>query len=132
MLLALAVGLVAVLAVGAAYVIDLGGEVRIALGTMEFSLTPLAGMIGLTLMLIAGWVIFRLAGLLVAMMRFFNGDETALSRYFDRNRERKGFEALADGLMAGRMHGVAWLRTLAVWWLRYVGSGPPAPLCCRA
>ncbi|HID05774.1 MAG TPA: tetratricopeptide repeat protein, partial [Armatimonadetes bacterium] len=27
-------------------------------------------------------------------------DETAISRYFDRSRERKGFEALADGMMA--------------------------------
>jgi HemY protein len=47
----------------------------------------------------------RLAGLapcrlLVAVLRFLNGDETAISRWFDRNRERKGYEALADGLMA--------------------------------
>jgi HemY protein len=42
----------------------------------------------------------RLAGLIIATLRFINGDETALSRYFDRNRERKGFQALADGLMA--------------------------------
>ena len=35
-----------------------------------------------------------------SVVRFLNGDETAVSRYFDRNRERKGFEALADGLMA--------------------------------
>jgi HemY protein len=36
----------------------------------------------------------------IALLRFINGDETALSRYFDRNRERRGFEALSDGLMA--------------------------------
>ncbi|MCB2137681.1 MAG: tetratricopeptide repeat protein, partial [Rhodobacteraceae bacterium] len=35
-----------------------------------------------------------------AFLRFLNGDETALSRYFDRNRERKGYQALADALMA--------------------------------
>ena len=29
-----------------------------------------------------------------------HGDETALSRYFDRNRERKGFQALTEGLLA--------------------------------
>lgn len=94
------VSLVAAATLGAAYVIDIGGEVRVSLGTMEFSLTPLAGMISVVVILILGWIVFRLAGLLVATFRFLNGDETALSRYFDRNRERKGFEALADGLMA--------------------------------
>lgn len=94
------VGFVALMAFGAAYVIDVGGEVRVSLGALEFSLTPLAGMISIVILLMVGWIAFRLAGLLVAMLRFFNGDETALSRYFDRNRERKGFEALADGLMA--------------------------------
>ena len=29
------------------------------------------------------------AGLLLAVLKFLNGDETAISRYFDRNRERK-------------------------------------------
>ncbi|MEO1001282.1 MAG: tetratricopeptide repeat protein, partial [Pseudomonadota bacterium] len=40
------------------------------------------------------------AGLLVAVLRFLTGDETALKRYFDRNRERRGFEALTEGFMA--------------------------------
>ncbi len=94
------VAMIAALTFAASFLIDAGGEVRIAVGTMEFSLSPLAGMIGLILILIAGWIAFRVAGLLVAIFRFFNGDETAISRYFDRNRERRGFEALADGLMA--------------------------------
>jgi HemY protein len=33
-------------------------------------------------------------------LRFLNGDETAISRYFNRRAERKGFEALAEGMMA--------------------------------
>jgi len=94
------VGLVAALTFGAGFIIETGGEIRVAFGAIEFSLTPLAGMIGILAILAAGWVAFRLAGLLVATFRFFNGDETAISRYFDRNRERRGFEALADGLMA--------------------------------
>jgi HemY protein len=92
--------LVAALTFGAGWVIEAGGEVRVSLGATEFSLTPLAGAIALVLLLVAGWIAFRLAGLLVAVIRFINGDETAISRYFDRNRERRGFEALADALMA--------------------------------
>lgn len=94
------VGAVAVLTSLAGYLIEAGGEIRVAVGAIEFSLTPLAGVIVLLLMLIAGWVIFRVIGFLVAVLRFLNGDETAISRYFDRSRERRGFEALADGLMA--------------------------------
>jgi len=94
------VGLIAALTFGAGYLIEAGGEVRLALGSVEFSLTPLAGLIGVILLLAAGWVVFRLLGLLLAVFRFFNGDETAISRYFDRNRERRGYEALSDGLIA--------------------------------
>jgi len=46
------------------------------------------------------WLLMKLVGLIVAVFRFLNGDETAISRYFDRNRERKGFQALSEGLMA--------------------------------
>jgi HemY protein len=49
------------------------------------------------------WLVLRLVGLLVAVLRFLNGDETAISRYFDRNRERKGYEALADGHDGARL-----------------------------
>ena len=37
---------------------------------------------------------------MIATYHFLNGDETALSRYFDRNREKRGFQALTDGLVA--------------------------------
>ena len=94
------VGMIAALSFAVVYLIEAGGEVRVAIGTLEFSLTPLAGMIAVVIVLSAGWLVFRLLGLLVAIFRFFNGDETAISRYFNRNRERRGFEALADGLMA--------------------------------
>jgi len=94
------VTVVAAMTFGAGYLIEAGGEVRVAIGTIEFSLTPLAGMIGVLAILGLGWIMFRLVGLAVAVFRFFNGDETAISRYFDRNRERRGFEALADGMMA--------------------------------
>lgn len=66
----------------------------------EFVLTPLvAGILALVLLL-AVWLLFRAVGLLVATLRFLNGDETAISRYLDRRSERKGYQALADGMMA--------------------------------
>ncbi|PJE27512.1 HemY protein [Pseudooceanicola antarcticus] len=85
---------------GASYLLELEGGVRIALGATEFNLTPIRAVIGLILLVLVIWLLMKLAGLLIAVLRFINGDETALSRYFDRNRERKGFNALSDSLMA--------------------------------
>lgn len=73
--------------------IDLNGRVYGPFRPVQFVLF----VIGL---LIVIWVLWRLFGLLVAIVRFFSGDETALSRYWSRSRERRGFDALAQGLAA--------------------------------
>lgn len=94
------VAIVAGLALGAGYLMETGSGVRIAVANTEFTLGPLQAAIALLLLLLFVWLAIRLAGLIVAILRFLSGDETALSRYFDRNRERKGYKALADSMMA--------------------------------
>jgi len=94
------IGIVAALSLGAMYLMETGAGVRIAIANMEFTLGPIQAVIAAVILLLIVWALLRLAGLLVAVLRFLNGDETAISRWFDRNRERKGYEALADGLMA--------------------------------
>ena len=47
-----------------------------------------------------GMLLLKLLGFLGAVVRFLLGDETAISRYFARSRERKGFDALSDGMVA--------------------------------
>ncbi len=94
------VGLIVLLTMGVSTLLETSGEVRISVANTEFTLTPLVALVGLVVLLFAFWVALKILNLLVAVFRFLNGDETAISRYFDRSRERKGFEALADGLMA--------------------------------
>ena len=94
------VGIVAALTLGAGFLAETGSGVRISIANMEFSLGPVQMVVAALAALLGLWLAMKLAGLIVATLRFINGDETALSRYFDRNRERKGFQALADGLMA--------------------------------
>ncbi|MBC7143358.1 MAG: tetratricopeptide repeat protein [Rhodobacteraceae bacterium] len=94
------VAIVAGLTLGASYLADSGSGVRISLANMEFTLGPVQMVIAVLVAILALWLLLKIVGLIVATLRFLNGDETALSRYFDRNRERKGFQALADGLMA--------------------------------
>ncbi|MEZ5777046.1 MAG: heme biosynthesis HemY N-terminal domain-containing protein [Paracoccaceae bacterium] len=98
--IALFVAAVAVLALGVGYLAETGGGIRIAVANQEFTFGPLQAVIAMVVVLFLFWLLLRLVGLLVAFVRFLNGDETAISRYFDRNRERKGYRALADAMMA--------------------------------
>jgi len=91
---------IAAAVLGAEMVTETSAGVRIAVGAVEFNLGPLQSVIALVALVAAVWVLIMLVNLLVAFIRFLNGDETAISRYFDRNRERKGYAALAEGMMA--------------------------------
>jgi HemY protein len=94
------VALVAGLTLGAGYLMDSTGGLQITAAGMEFTLGPLQSVIAGVLLVFVVWLTFKLLGLLVAVLKFINGDETSLSRYFDRNREQKGYQALSEGLMA--------------------------------
>lgn len=94
------VALIAAGVFGAGLLTEMQGGMRVAIGGMEFNLGPLQMVIAFAALLVVVWLLLKLASLLVAIIRFLNGDETAISRYFDRNRERKGYAALAEGMMA--------------------------------
>lgn len=85
---------------GAGLLLDTGGGLRIAAAGYEFTLGPLQAVVGLLLLMLGIWLLMKTIGLIVATLRFFNGDETAISRYFDRDRQRKGYQALSDGFLA--------------------------------
>ena len=76
------------------------GSTIIEISGFEYSISPMQLLIILVLIILAAWIFLRLISLFLAILRFINGDETAVSRYFDRNRERKGFRALSEGMMA--------------------------------
>src|SRR6056297_1998480 len=94
------IALVSAATLGAAHLIELEGGVRIVFGGQEFNLTPIKAVIALIVLVIALWLLLKLVSLLVATLKFINGDETAISRYFDKNRQEKGFRALSEGMMA--------------------------------
>ena len=94
------VTLVLVLAFGADYLLQADAVMRVSFAGYEISLRPLPLAIAVLVLTLAGWLVMKLLGLVVAVIRFFSGDETAISRYLDRDRERRGFQALADGMLA--------------------------------
>lgn len=91
---------IVLLAVGAGALLDTGGGIRLAAAGYEFTLGPLQAVIVALVALTLLWLLLKATGLVVAVLRFLNGDETAISRFFDRNRERKGYAALTDGILA--------------------------------
>ncbi len=92
--------LIAFLAWGAGQLMDAEGAIRVAFANTEFTLGPLQAVIAAILLILLVWVVIKLLGLLVALLRFLNGDETAISRHFSRSRERKGLNALSDAMLA--------------------------------
>ena len=94
------VALVVLLTLTALWLMQADGGVRVAIMDTEFTLGPLQAVIAALVFALLVWIALKLLGLLVAAVHFLNGDETALSRYFSRRSERKGFEALADGMLA--------------------------------
>ncbi|MBF9048186.1 tetratricopeptide repeat protein [Rhodobacterales bacterium LSUCC0031] len=94
------VALIGGLTYGAGHLMEMGELALLTVMGREFVLTPLLAILGAIVLLVAVWLLFKLVGLLVASLRFLNGDETAITRYFNRRAERKGYEALAEGMMA--------------------------------
>jgi HemY protein len=72
--------------------IQLAGQERF-FSPIHFAVLVLIGLAGL-------WLTFRIVGFILAVLRFIDGDETAISRYFNRSRERRGLEAMAQGMAA--------------------------------
>jgi HemY protein len=95
------VGVVALVAALASLLVDTSGRVAITWGAYEY---PPLSLVEFTLLTVLAmgvlFAVYKLAGLLVAVLRFALGDETALTRYWARAKERKGLEALSKGMVA--------------------------------
>jgi HemY protein len=94
------VAAITALTYGGTLLMEVDGGATIDVAGQEFTLSPLEMVFAFGALVLAVWLGLKLLALLVATFKFLNGDETAISRYFDRNRERKGFEALSEGMMA--------------------------------
>lgn len=91
---------VAALAIGAGWLMESQGGMTLQFGGWELNLGVLQAVIALALLVISVWVGLVMLGFLYAVFKFLNGDETAISRYFDRNREQKGYREVGEAMMA--------------------------------
>ncbi len=94
------IAIVTALTYGGMQLMTVDGGATVEVAGQEFTLSTLEMVFALLALVVAVWLGLKLLALCVATFKFLNGDETAISRYFDRNRERKGYEALSEGMMA--------------------------------
>mgnify|MGYP000079259013 CR=1 FL=1 len=94
------VAVIVAITFGVERLVEAGDGLRIAVAGIELNLGPLQSVLLVLLLVGAVWLLFKAVALFVATLRFLNGDETAMSRYFGRNRQRRGYEAVTDGLIA--------------------------------
>jgi HemY protein len=92
--------IVAAIAIGVGELFQSSGFIRLSMFDFEFTMSPLIVLLVFTVIFFVFWILLKLFGLINAIFSFVSGDETAVSRFFYKNRERKGFEALADGMVA--------------------------------
>ncbi|MEE2773592.1 MAG: heme biosynthesis HemY N-terminal domain-containing protein [Pseudomonadota bacterium] len=85
---------------GAIFLSDLAGQITINFGDRELRISLLTGVVSLFGFLLLSWLAYLLFSFVAAVLRFFIGDETALSRFFDRARRAKGYNALLKTLIA--------------------------------
>lgn len=98
-ILAFIIGVTA-LTYGAVQLMSVEGGATIRVAGYEATLGTLELVAAFVVLVVLVWLGLKLLKFLIATYHFLNGDETAISRYFDRNREKKGFEALSEGMMA--------------------------------
>ncbi|MCY4152533.1 MAG: tetratricopeptide repeat protein [Aestuariivita sp.] len=87
-------------AFGAEYLLGVEGSIRATFGGNEYTFNALHAAIAFLALMVVIWLFLKILGFLLAVWRFINGDETAISRYWFRNRERYGLQALSDSMIA--------------------------------
>ncbi|WP_374302647.1 heme biosynthesis HemY N-terminal domain-containing protein [Paracoccus sp. (in: a-proteobacteria)] len=91
---------VLVVSLGAVHLSETGQMLRVEYAGTEYVLTPVKAVVALLVLMVLAWLVFKALGLALAFLRFLAGDETAINRYFARSRERKGYAALGEGMLA--------------------------------
>ena len=94
------VALIGAATIGAGYLLDSEGGIMVTVAGTEYTLQPLQSVIALLVLVVAIWITLKVLSFLIALLRFIAGDETAITRYFNRGRERRGYKALTDAMMA--------------------------------
>ncbi len=94
------VAIVAALTLGAGFLLESSGGVQVTVAGTEYTLGPLQSVLAALVIILLVWLFFKLFACWSPCCDSSTGTKLRCRRYFDRNRERKGYQALSEGLMA--------------------------------
>ena len=87
-------------AYGVTYLSELSGDVTLNINNSEITISIIMGVCILLLLTSILFLGFAFINLYIAIIRFFSGDETAITRYFNKSRQLKGNKALSRALVS--------------------------------
>ncbi len=82
------------------YLDDIPGGINLIFRSDEFHFSFLTAISLLFVFFIFLLIILRVAGFISSIISFLRGDETAIKRFFDRSKERKGLKAFSNSTIA--------------------------------
>lgn len=82
------------------YLSGLSGDITLNINNSELTISIVMGVC--LVLLLSGFVFlgFTFLNLIIAVIRFLSGDETAITRYFNKSRQLKGNKALSNALIS--------------------------------
>ena len=86
-------------AYGVILILNSPGNVKITLDNKEINISILIGLLTVISCFIIFWMSFYVFGVVLSLIRFLLGDDTAITRYFSRARKSKGYEELSKALV---------------------------------
>ena len=91
------VGIVGLLA---GYLNDTPGGVNLVFYSEEFRFSFLSAIFFLLIIIVVILILIKILNFLSAVLSFFRGDETAIKRFFEKSREKRGLKAFSNSLIA--------------------------------
>ena len=82
------------------YLDGLPGGVNLIFGSDEFHFSFLTAISLFVICFLLMILILKVASFIFSIISFLRGDETAIKRFFDRSRERKGLKAFSNSIIA--------------------------------
>ena len=87
---------VGILGLLAGYLNDTPGGVNLIFYSEEFRFSFLSAIFFLLIIIVAILILIKILNFLSAVLSFFRGDETAIKRFFERSKERRGLKAFSN------------------------------------
>ena len=89
-----------ILGVIAGYLNDLPGGINLVLNAQEFRFSFLTATLIILILIAVFFLVFKILAFFSAILSFLRGDDTAIKRFFEKSREKRGLNSFLKSLIA--------------------------------